>query len=56
MINLLLMRAFISYFFSGCGGVLNAEIDGDIVSPNYPGEYPRMSNCSWLIQADHSGE
>lgn len=40
----------------GCGGVLNAETEGQLVSPNYPEDYPRSSNCSWLIMADHESE
>ncbi|KAJ8306835.1 hypothetical protein KUTeg_014919 [Tegillarca granosa] len=41
---------------TGCGGILNAEEDGVITSPNYPENYDRASNCSWLITADHSDD
>ncbi|KAJ8307340.1 hypothetical protein KUTeg_015424, partial [Tegillarca granosa] len=41
---------------TGCGGLLNAEEDGVITSPNYPENYDRASNCSWLITADHSDD
>jgi len=41
---------------AGCGGTVNAETDGAIISPNYPLSYPRRSNCSWLIRADHNSK
>ncbi|KAL3836256.1 hypothetical protein ACJMK2_021695 [Sinanodonta woodiana] len=49
-------RGFKASYKIGCGGIMNAEVDGEISSSNYPRIYDRSSNCSWLIQADHSSD
>ncbi|XP_052697133.1 cubilin-like isoform X2 [Crassostrea angulata] len=49
-------RGFKAQYVTGCGGILNGEDDGVITSPNYPNSYDMMSNCSWLIRADHSDD
>ena len=41
---------------TGCGGVRNAISDGEISSQNYPQNYPRNSNCTWLITSDLNSE
>lgn len=53
--NILLEKSILYLIAKGCGGILNGEDDGVITSPNYPNSYDMMSNCSWLIRADHSG-
>jgi len=40
---------------SGCGGIMNADVDGELTSPGWPGVYEHLSNCSWLIQATNAG-
>ncbi|WAR06690.1 CUBN-like protein, partial [Mya arenaria] len=51
-------RGFRANYTTGCGGIItenaDGELEGDIISPNYPGNYPRQSNCSWLIQSAHA--
>ncbi|XP_041372182.1 cubilin-like [Gigantopelta aegis] len=47
-------KGFKANYITGCGGIRNATTDGEITSPNYPGNYQRLSNCTWLIQAPHS--
>ncbi|NWR90257.1 CUBN protein, partial [Furnarius figulus] len=37
----------------GCGGVFQAT-SGEIRSPNYPQPYNNNTDCSWVIQVDHS--
>ncbi|NXH11671.1 CUBN protein, partial [Bucco capensis] len=37
----------------GCGGIFQAT-SGEIHSPNYPQPYDSNTDCSWLIQVDHS--
>ena len=32
-----------------CGGIFNATLQGSILSPNWPGEYPAYSHCTWEI-------
>ncbi|XP_060075561.1 cubilin-like [Ylistrum balloti] len=49
-------KGFNATYVTGCGGTLTAEQDGEIVSTNYPGIYDPLSNCSWLILADHSAD
>lgn len=39
--------------FSGCGGIFQAT-SGEIHSPNYPEPYNNNTDCSWIIQVDHS--
>ncbi|XP_021357124.1 cubilin-like [Mizuhopecten yessoensis] len=48
-------KGFNATYVTGCGGTLTAEQDGEIMSPNYPGNYGPGSNCSWLILGDHAG-
>ena len=40
---------------AGCGGRINADEDGEIVSPGWPGVYERNRNCIWIIQPRESG-
>ncbi|KAH3692443.1 hypothetical protein DPMN_194284 [Dreissena polymorpha] len=51
-------RGFKADYVTGCGGTKSETpdgvLEGDLVSPGYPGNYPRSSNCSWLIQAADS--
>ncbi|XP_070174131.1 cubilin-like [Littorina saxatilis] len=47
-------RGFKANYTAGCGGVYNASTDGEIVSTNYPRNYPPFSNCSWLITSDRN--
>uniref|UniRef100_A0A8B9TLQ1 Cubilin n=1 Tax=Anas platyrhynchos TaxID=8839 RepID=A0A8B9TLQ1_ANAPL len=37
----------------GCGGIFQAT-SGEIHSPNYPEPYNNNTDCSWIIQVDHS--
>ena len=39
----------------GCGGRLDAEEDGEIVSPGWPGVYEPERNCTWIIQPQEAG-
>ena len=36
-----------------CGGKITSD-KGVIQSPNYPANYPRNSNCTWIISVPHS--
>ncbi|XP_061178089.1 cubilin-like [Saccostrea echinata] len=49
-------KGFKAHYVTGCGGIINGEEDGVIISPNYPNFYDRMNNCTWLIRADHSDD
>lgn len=46
-----MIKLFMS--FSGCGGIFQAT-SGEIHSPNYPEPYNNNTDCSWIIQVDHS--
>ena len=56
-VNHLLWNVACSVFvvFPGCGGLMNAEEDGEISSPGWPGNYGLLQNCTWVIQAQHPG-
>ena len=41
---------------SACGGLINPAVDGNISSPNYPSNYRRLSNCTWVIESPDPGE
>ena len=42
--------AFLS--LTGCGSSVNLiTTEGEITSPNYPGDYPNDANCRWKIRA-----
>ncbi|XP_071156308.1 cubilin-like isoform X2 [Mytilus edulis] len=49
-------RGFKATYSTGCGGLLSAEEDGEIVSPNYPNSYRMLSNCTWIIRGLHSND
>ncbi|XP_035298709.1 cubilin isoform X2 [Cricetulus griseus] len=40
----------IEYSFTDCGGIQTGE-SGVIASPNYPKNYGRWTQCSWLLEA-----
>ena len=40
---------------AGCGGRINADEDGEIVSPGWPSVYERNRNCTWIIQPQDTG-
>ncbi|XP_078582053.1 cubilin-like isoform X2 [Branchiostoma floridae x Branchiostoma japonicum] len=44
-------RGFHATYTTGCGGLLSADTDGQLTSPNYPSNYERNTNCSWIIYA-----
>lgn len=37
---------------AGCGGLLTNN--GFLLSPNYPANYERNTDCEWIIQVDHT--
>jgi len=39
----------IQFLDTHCGGVIG-DLHGVIESPNYPGEYPINSRCTWTIR------
>uniref|UniRef100_A0A3B4B111 CUB domain-containing protein n=1 Tax=Periophthalmus magnuspinnatus TaxID=409849 RepID=A0A3B4B111_9GOBI len=38
------------FVFSGCGANFTAS-RGNVVSPNYPSDYPHRANCNYTINA-----
>lgn len=34
---------------SACGGVIT-QLDQDIMSPNYPSDYPNSATCVWVVK------
>merc|ERR1712176_233614 len=38
-----------------CGGEL-VGLKGDILSPNYPANYPPNANCTWLIKGNNKNK
>ncbi|CAG5136884.1 unnamed protein product, partial [Candidula unifasciata] len=44
-------RGFSATYTTGCGGMLNADTDGQIFSPGYPGRYPWNTQCVWIISS-----
>ena len=41
---------------TGCGGILNADITGDITSPGWPHSYAALSNCTWILRSSNPGD
>ncbi|XP_070536661.1 cubilin-like [Ptychodera flava] len=42
---------FKATYRTGCGGRLDASIDGSIQSSNYPENYDAQANCTWIIES-----
>ncbi|BFZ22426.1 hypothetical protein BsWGS_25465 [Bradybaena similaris] len=42
---------FSATYTTGCGGRLNADSDGEIFSPGYPGSYQWDTLCLWIISS-----
>ena len=37
--------------FEGCGGIMSS-VSGEIISPDYPQQYHRRSECYWTIKVN----
>ena len=35
-----------------CGGTVQGEVSGQVLSPGYPAPYEHNLNCIWIIEAD----
>ena len=44
-------RGFNATYTTACGGELNADTDGVIISPGYPNT-PRFEECTWVISSE----
>lgn len=44
----MLMGCFVCALLAQCGGI-REEMEGMILSPGFPGNYPSNSDCTWRI-------
>lgn len=44
----MLMKCFVCFLPAQCGGI-REEMEGMILSPGFPGNYPSNSDCTWRI-------